>query len=326
MKLNAPDYWYKPSFFCYLLAPFACLYRLIVATRCLLYKYGIKKVTKFEIPIIIVGNITVGGTGKTPLVIWLAKFLRNHGFRPGIISRGYGGHNTIYPYEVNNNSNVAEVGEEALLIKRRTQCPMVVAPHRVKAVQKLLETSNCNIVISDDGLQHYALGRDIEIAVIDAERCFGNGFCLPAGPLREPIKRLQEVDFIVETSKSMQLLPNKLYNITNPDLTKTLSKFGGKTVHAIAGIGNPQRFFKMLSNNNIKVIEHPFPDHYAYRSWDLTFNDKLPILMTEKDAVKCEQFADQKYWCVPVSAKLDNLFAENFLSKLKFEALAISKR
>jgi len=317
MKLNAPNYWYKPSLFCYLLAPFAGLYYLITTIRYLFYKYNIKKVTKFDIPIIIVGNITVGGTGKTPLVIWLAELLHNHGFNPSIVSRGYGGHNTIYPCEVNNASNVAHVGDEALLIKRRTQCPMIVAPNRVKAVQKLLEISNCDIVISDDGLQHYALGRDIEIAVIDAERRFGNGFCLPAGPLREPIKRLQRVDFIVENGKSMQLLTNKLYNIANPNLTKSLCDFKGKTVHAIAGIGNPQRFFNMLRSNDINVIEYPFPDHYTYRSRDLTFNDKLPVLMTEKDAIKCEQFANQKYWCVPVSAEPDKQFVETFLLKLK---------
>jgi tetraacyldisaccharide 4'-kinase len=321
MKLNAPNYWYKPNLFCYLLVPFTGLYRLIITIRYLLYKYKINKVTKFDIPIIIVGNITVGGTGKTPLVIWLAEFLRNHGFKPGIISRGYGGSNNTYPCEVNNNSNVAHVGDEVLLIKRRTQCPMVVDPNRVRAVRKLLEISNCNIVISDDGLQHYALGRDIEIAVIDVARKFGNGFCLPAGPLREPVKRLQMVDLIVENGKSMRLKPNKLYNIANPVLTKTLSEFKDKTVHAIAGIGNPQRFFNILHDNNIKVIEHPFPDHYIYRSQDVMFDDELPVLMTEKDAVKCEQFANQKHWCVPISTELDNQFMETFLSKLKSRAI-----
>lgn len=319
MKLTAPNYWYEPNHFCYLLAPFAALYRLMISIRYLLYKYEIKKVTKFDIPIIVIGNITVGGTGKTPLVIWLAEFLRNHGFKPGIVSRGYGGHNNNYPCEVNNDSNIASVGDEALLIKRRTQCPMVVDPNRVRAVQKLMEISNCDVVISDDGLQHYALGRDIEIAVIDATRKFGNGFCLPVGPLREPIKRLQKVDCIVENGKSMQLMPNKLHNIANPDLTKTLFEFKDKTVHAVAGIGNPQRFFKMLSDNNIKIIEHPFPDHYTYRLQDLTFNDKLPILMTEKDALKCEQFANQNYWCVPVTAELDKQFVETFTLKLKFK-------
>ncbi|KPJ67896.1 MAG: hypothetical protein AMJ43_02850 [Coxiella sp. DG_40] len=321
MKLNAPNYWYKPSLFCYLLAPFAGLYRLTATIRYLLYKYGIRKVTRFEIPIIIIGNIIVGGTGKTPLVIWLAEFLGSHGFKPGIVSRGYGSHNTVYPCEVNNNSNVAHVGDEALLIKRRTQCPVVVAPNRVKAVQKLLKISNCDIVISDDGLQHYALERDIEIAVVDAARNFGNGFCLPAGPLREPIKRLQRVDFIVENGKSMRLLPNKLYKIVNPGLTKKLSHFKDKTVHAIAGIGNPQRFFNMLRDNNIKVIEHPFPDHYIYQSQDLMFNDELPVFMTEKDAVKCVRFANQKLWCVPVSAEPDKQFVETFWLKLKKENL-----
>jgi len=238
MKLNSPNYWSRRGFFCFLLSPIAGIYRLIIALRYLLYKYNIKKTSKFKLPIIIVGNITVGGTGKTPLVIWLAEFLQKQGFQPGIVSRGYNSKAT-YPYEVKENSTAAEVGDEALLIKQRTKCPMVIAPNRVAAVQKLLETNNCNIIISDDGLQHYALSRDLEIAVIDAKQRFGNGFCLPAGPLREPIKRLQQVDLIIENGTSMQLLPDKLYNLAETELTKDLTEFKYKTVHAIASIGNP---------------------------------------------------------------------------------------
>jgi tetraacyldisaccharide 4'-kinase len=309
MKLNYPNFWSRRGFLCFLLSPIAGAYRLIIYLRHLLYKYNIKKTTKFKVPIIIIGNITVGGTGKTPLVIWLAEFLQQQGLRPGIVSRGYGS-KVIYPYEVNKNNTAYDVGDEALLIKQRTRCPMVIAPNRVAAVQKLLKTNNCNIIISDDGLQHYALGRDLEIAVIDAEKRFGNGFCFPAGPLREPVRRLQQVDLILENGKSMQLLPNKLYNLAEPTLTKDLAEFKGKTVHAIAGIGNPQRFFTMLRNFGINVIEHPFPDHYVFTAQDLSFNDEIMVLMTEKDAVKCPQLVNNKYWCVPVTIKFDDKFMQ----------------
>ncbi len=319
MKLNSPNYWSRRGFFCFLLSPIAGIYRLIIALRYLLYKYNIKKTSKFKLPIIIVGNITVGGTGKTPLVIWLAEFLQKQGFQPGIVSRGYNSKAT-YPYEVKENSTAAEVGDEALLIKQRTKCPMVIAPNRVAAVQKLLETNNCNIIISDDGLQHYALSRDLEIAVIDAKQRFGNGFCLPAGPLREPIKWLQQVDLIIENGTSMQLLPDKLYNLAEPELTKDLTEFKGKTVHAIAGIGNPQRFFTMLRNFDINVIEHPFPDHYVFHPQDLSYNDELMVLMTEKDAVKCQQLDNNKYWCVPITVQLDERFVQNLLQLLGLPA------
>jgi tetraacyldisaccharide 4'-kinase len=316
MKLNYPDFWSRRGFLCFLLSPIAGAYRLIIYLRHLLYKYNIKKTTKFKVPIIIIGNITVGGTGKTPLVIWLAEFLQQQGFRPGIVSRGYGS-KAIYPHEVKQDNTAAEVGDEVLLIKRRTNCPMVIAPNRVAAVRKLLTTNNCNIIISDDGLQHYALGRDLEIAVIDANKQFGNGFCLPAGPLREPIKRLQQVDLIVENGKSMQIFPDQPYNLAEPKLTKDLAEFKGKTVHAVAGIGNPQRFFTMLRNFGIDVIEHPFPDHYVFRPQDLLYDDKLMVLMTEKDAVKCQRLVNKNYWCVPVTVKFDDEFMQYLLQSIR---------
>jgi tetraacyldisaccharide 4'-kinase len=351
MKLTAPNYWYKRGFLCYLLSPVAGLYRIIIFIRRLL-----KKAVKFKVPIIVVGNITVGGTGKTPLVIWLADFLQKQGLNPGIVSRGYGAHSNSYPCLINENSNVKQVGDEAILISRRTHCPMVIAPNRVAAVEKLLAINKCDVIISDDGLQHYALARDIEIALIDG---FGNGFCLPAGPLREPKKRLQQVDLIVQNGEDMQLkgasknchpresedpekpcnywIPafagmtrrrenvifrgalkiNNIYNLKNPKLNKPISEFSNTTVHAVAGIGNPQKFFNMLRGFNIKVIAHPFPDHHNFTPHDLWFRDDLPILMTEKDAVKCSDFTDNKYWCVTVQAKFDDKFINKLLSKLK---------
>ena len=291
MKFIAPNYWYKRGFLCYLLSPLAGLYRIIIFIRKFL-----KTPVKFNVPIIVVGNITVGGTGKTPLVIWLADFLQKKGFKPGIVSRGYGGHSNAYPCLINEHSDVKQVGDEALLISKRTHCPMVVAPNRVAAVQKLLATNKCNIIISDDGLQHYALGRDIEIAVIDD---FGNGFCLPAGPLREPKKRLQEVDLMINVNLEI----DNIYNVKNSALNKAISEF--TNVHAVAGIGKPEKFFTMLRRFNLKIIEHPFPDHHIFTPQDLLFTDDIPILMTEKDAVKCLDFADSKYWCVSVQAKIN---------------------
>lgn len=295
--------WYQRHFLAYALLPFSGLYYLIITIRKALYKLGIKKITKFKVPVIIVGNITVGGTGKTPLVIWLAEFLRQQGFKPGIISRGYGGKNITYPYVVTPNSDAAQVGDEPLLIARRTKCTVVIAPKRVVAAQKLLASSNCNIIISDDGLQHYALGRDLEIAVLDGARRLGNDFLLPAGPLREPKNRLNKVDLIVVNGDNMQLIPENV-----------IKKFKGKTVHAVAAIGNPQRFFQMLQSYNIEVIAHPFPDHHVFTATDLAFNDDLPILMTEKDAVKCENFSNAKYFCIPVTAELNKGFQQQLLN------------
>ncbi len=340
------DCWQHRTFLTYCLTPFSGIYRIITSLRRLLFRLKIKKTTHFKIPIIIVGNITVGGTGKTPLVIWLANFLKQQGFKPGIVSRGYGGKNVCYPCAVTINSDPQQVGDEAVLIARNTHCPMVVDPNRVRAVTQLLQDHDCNIVISDDGLQHYALGRTIEIAVIDAARGFGNGFCLPAGPLREPVKRLDEVDFVIINGKlehdngsiqkrrsaqgalateptkeqaeiNMLLISADFCQLINSVNTKKSDYFKNQTVHAVAGIGNPQRFFDSLRAMGLTIIEHLFADHYNFQLKD--FNFAKPdewIIMTEKDAVKCQAFADDRYWYLPVRAELPENFGAQLLGKI----------
>ena len=270
-----------------------------------------------------VGNITVGGTGKTPLVIWLAGYLKELGFQPGIVARGYGADIGDMPRRVTMDSRAAEVGDEPLLIVRRTQCPMFVSPNRVAAAKVLLENTDCDVVISDDGMQHYALGRDIEIAVIDGKRRFGNGFCLPAGPLRELPSRLNQVDFVIINGEAgrgeyaMNILPAVAVNLENTDITHSLEAFAGQQVHALAGIGHPQRFFKMLRDKGLRLIEHSFPDHHRFEKVDITPDDDLPVLMTEKDAVKCSHFAQPRHWYVPISVNVDEAFSQRLTELLR---------
>jgi tetraacyldisaccharide 4'-kinase len=274
------------------------------------------------VPVIVVGNITVGGTGKTPLIIWLAELLKNAAYKPGIISRGYGGKSDALAQLVNENSDVNCVSDEALLIARQTRLPVVVSPSRVDAAKKLLSKFDCNIVLSDDGLQHYKLNRDIEIAVIDGERRFGNGYCLPAGPLREPIERLSSVDFIVVNGEkyadhefSMQLVGNAAVNLLTSE-QKPLQAFQGIACHALAGIGNPERFFKLLELAGLSCTTHNYPDHHPFARDDIEFGDNKPVLMTEKDAVKCTDFAGEKHWYLPVKAVPEPAFGQQLLDLL----------
>jgi tetraacyldisaccharide 4'-kinase len=280
------------------------------------------KKSHVPVPVIVVGNLTVGGTGKTPLVIALAKYLQSKGFEPGIVSRGYGGSGR-YPCEVNEHSSPVEVGDEPLLIFRNTGCRMIVDPNRTRAVETLLNFYSCDIIISDDGLQHHALSRDIEIVVVDGQRRFGNGHCLPAGPLREPVSRLKTVDFVVtngaakEGEYSMNFMSREIRPVlpSNKE-SKTLESLKGQTVHAIAGVGNPTRFFQQLTELGIKVIPHPFPDHYYFTEKDIFFDDDLPVIMTEKDGVKCEKIASKQHWYLAVDAQCPPEFWTNFDQKL----------
>lgn len=362
-------FWYSKNFLAYCLAPLSGCYRFVTFLRYFLYRAGFKKIYYFPVPIIVVGNITIGGTGKTPLVIWLANFLKTQGYRPGIVSRGYGSKADDYPRFVTNNSDPHQVGDEPLLVARRTSCPVVIDPNRPRAVTALLKQTDCNIILSDDGLQHYAMDRDIEIAVIDGERRFGNGFCLPVGPLREPISRLKKVDFVVSNetnrwrhsshgwleSRSMDennpeilFVPNKMqYSMKfisenfvrlNPSSLKGARNisidpsplvgeggrrsgegfnFHGKKIHAIAGIGNPNRFFNLLRSMHLTFTEHVFPDHHNYKPKDLKFDSDNIILMTEKDAVKCAYFADERFWYLPITAELPNEFGAKLVASVK---------
>lgn len=314
--------WYKTHPLRWLLWPLSVLYCAIICLRRTLYKIGFYKQHHLNVPVIIVGNISVGGTGKTPLVIWLAKQLKDAGFRPGIISRGYGGKAEYYPQSVTPLSDPRVVGDEPIIISRQSECPMMVAPKRVDAAKQLLEQFDCNIIIADDGLQHYALGRDIEIVVVDSQRLFGNEYCLPAGPLREPLSRLNQIDFIVYNGSTnsaeyaMTTSQGQAINLLNPNIRRELNSFNKKTVHSIAGIGNPTRFFKQLTRHGITLMPHEFADHHPYSEDDLEFNDDLDILMTEKDAVKCQHFAKKNMWYIPIEASISGKLEQHLFTKL----------
>ncbi|MEI7994890.1 MAG: tetraacyldisaccharide 4'-kinase [Methylococcaceae bacterium] len=322
----ATDIWYKDPFIGVWLMPLGFLFSDAVRFRKFLYRMGVLKTHTLPVPVIVVGNITVGGTGKTPLIIWMAGFLKDSGFKPGIINRGYGGLAKSWPQWVTADSDVKNTGDEALLIAKQTGCPMAVGPLRVEAAKMLLKQAGCNVILSDDGLQHYALNRAIEIAVIDGERRFGNGYCLPAGPLREPIERLRSVDFIIvngekyeEGEFSMRLVGEKAVNLVTGE-QKSVQEFKGVDCHALAGIGNPDRFFKLLEMAGLACITHSFPDHYQFQRQDIEFSDNKPVLMTEKDAVKCTAFAGKQHWYLPVKAVPDPVFAEQLLNLLKRKA------
>ena len=230
----------------------------------------------------------MGGTGKTPLVAWLAEHLIKQGFKPGIISRGYGGSATNWPIQVSPESDPVLVGDEPVMLAKRTGCPLWVGPDRPATAKALLAASDCDIIISDDGLQHYALERDLEIAVIDGERGLGNGFCLPAGSLRERPARLAQVDLVVSNGPSelaehqMTLEPGQLVNLTAEASKVELDEFQGLSVHGMAGIGNPGRFFKTLQLSGLRVFEHPFPDHHAFTEAEINPDDELPVIITRK--------------------------------------------
>jgi len=307
-------YWYSRSLWLVLLTPLSLMFRILVRMRRAAYRKGLLRSHRIDVPVIVVGNITVGGTGKTPLVAWLAGYLREQGFKPGIIARGYGGRAISWPQQARADSDPAVVGDEAVLLARITGCPMAVAPNRVAAAEALIKYNDCDLVISDDGLQHYALQRDIEIIVIDGVRRFGVGFMLPAGPLREPVSRLREADLLVVNGIGgpgeypMKLKAGEVHNLQDESKTKQLAEFRDCKVHAVAGIGNPERFFQSLRQTIRRVEAHAFPDHHRYRANDLRFDDDAPVLMTAKDAVKCRRFASGNEWYVPVSADMSKDF------------------
>ncbi|MEO6421686.1 MAG: tetraacyldisaccharide 4'-kinase [Candidatus Nitrotoga sp.] len=315
--------WYRTTPLHLILLPISVIFHMLAATRRALYHNGILNSVKLPVPVIIVGNITVGGSGKTPLTLWLAQQLIDNGWHPGIISRGHGGTN-ISPLAVHASSSPDEVGDEAVLMAQRKLCPVWIGHDRVGAARSLLHAHpECDIVLSDDGLQHYRLQRDFEIAVVDGTRRFGNGFLLPAGPLREPLSRLTQVDAVVihggKTTidqHSMQLYGECFYNLLNPDTTAQAADFFGQRLHAIAGIGHPQRFFTHLSRLGLNVQTHPFPDHHDFTPADLVYTDADAILMTEKDAVKCTEFANEKCWVLRVDAQLDSLLTQQILEKV----------
>jgi len=282
------------------------------------------------VPVIIVGNLSVGGTGKTPLVAWLALSLQKQGKKPGIVMRGYRSHlPSRQVMQVTQESDPLYVGDEPFLLAKKTRCPVVIGKNRSQAVRYLLiHSPEVDLVLCDDGLQHYALARDVEIAVVDGERQLGNGACLPAGPLRENLKRLERVDFIVMNgegslfshSKPLWMMKKAFSPMVCPvnagGTPQRLSLFEGKTVHVVAGIGHPERFFSMLREKNIHIIPHIFRDHHYFQQSDLTFNDTLPILMTEKDAVKCQALSLSNAWMLPLEVSLPETFIHHLLKRI----------
>lgn len=302
--------WYGKHPLGVLLAPLGWLYAATMWLRRRGYDEGIFHSGGVPVPVIVVGNLSVGGTGKTPFVAWLVEFLQRQGLRPGIVSRGYGGQASSYPQQVRADSAPGTVGDEPVLLARRCGCPIAVGPDRVAAARALLDHHDCDVIVADDGLQHYALVRDLEIAIVDGVRRYGNGRCLPAGPLREARRRLEDVDIIVcngvpsRGEFRMTLVGHVARRFGEAGDEQPLGAFAGRRVHAVAGIGNPARFFADLRRHGLEVQEHPFPDHHRFVADDLEFDDDLPVLMTEKDAVKCEGFAPPHAWYVPVTAEV----------------------
>jgi len=311
-----------------LLIPLSALYGLVTGLRRALYRAGVLESHGLPVPVVIAGNITVGGSGKTPLVLWLAEFLKDHGWRPGIVSRGYRGTETG-PLAVTPDSDPARTGDEPVLLARRAACPVWVGRDRVATARALLGSEpDCNVILCDDGLQHYRLRRNMEIAVVDAERRFGNGRLLPAGPLREPLSRLGTVDAVVwnggeeaagEAGREfpMRLVGDEFRNLLNPGASAGPGAFHGRRIHAVAGIGNPGRFFAHLRELGLEGVAHAYPDHHSYRPEDVDFPDAEAVLMTEKDAVKCAAFANEKMWALEVDAEVDPGLGDAVLRKLR---------
>jgi tetraacyldisaccharide 4'-kinase len=322
--------WYRESAGPSLLQPLAWLYGLVSRFRRHAYARGWLKTQRAGKPVIVVGNLTVGGTGKTPLVAWLAEQLSASGLKIGIVSRGYGRAQRV-PQVVHVESSWRDVGDEPLLLRQLTGCDTVVARDRFAGAQQLVALG-VDVVIADDGLQHLRLARDCEIVVVDGTRGFGNGRLLPAGPLREPPCRVREASVVVvngapehasllagqgrlaPTTLQMSLYGAEAYRLDGLAAAQSLEHF--KRVHAVTGIGNPGRFFRDLRARGIDVIEHPYPDHHPFVAADLTFEDELPVLMTQKDAVRCRSLANARLWYVPVVARFGDAAARELLTRV----------
>jgi tetraacyldisaccharide 4'-kinase len=317
-------HWYRITPLHILLLPISFIFSLLVSLRHALYRCGILSSEHLPVPVIVIGNITVGGSGKTPLTLWVAQQLIDEGWHPGIISRGFGGSDSGTSQAVQPASSPGAVGDESVLMAQRGICPVWIGRDRPATGLALLRAHpECDVLLSDDGLQHYRLLRDVEIAVVDGVRRFGNGYLLPAGPLREAPSRLREVDAVVINSGiatieqfKMQLNGSVFYNLLNPCTLKSASDFNGLHLYGIAGIGHPQRFFAHLITLGLTGQMHAFPDHHCYTPDDLNIIDVDAILMTEKDAVKCAAFATEKCWVLRVDAQLDPALIQLILERI----------
>ena len=333
--------WSRSSWWLFLLAPVEFLYKLLWRARRAYYQARPAK-PKVHLPIIVVGSIVVGGAGKTPAVIMLAAGLLQRGLKVGIVSRGYkGGKSRRGGMEVNHRSRASESGDEPLLLARRTGCPVYVHSDRNQAARQLVMNHNLDVILSDDGLQHHAMYRNVEIAVLDASSGLGNGRCLPAGPLREPPARLKQVDYLLvnclnhgemDDAWFARFLPSPTANLHKMALkriylrrlgektTKTVSQwqkmYRGRKIHAIAGIAQPHHFFATLERVGLVVEPHIFANHHAFKRADFVFAKGAPIILTEKDAVKCEDLTDLDLWALCREAKVDKKLIINILSQL----------
>lgn len=303
--------WYQGHPFLSLLAPLEALYRQVARRKRQRFLAGQGSIHRAPVPVIVVGNLTVGGTGKTPMILWLIGHLRARGLRVGVVSRGYGATPPSLPWRVRGTDTAAVAGDEPLLIVQRTGVALVTDPDRGRAVERLLAEERLDVILSDDGLQHYRLARDLELVMVDAARGFGNGRCLPAGPLREPLERLAEVDAVIHNGAAVDpadgycltLQPSALVNLRSGE-TRSLDFFPpGQCLHALAGIGNPGRFFATLEGLHWQPLPHAFADHATYSAAELAFTPALPLVMTEKDAVKCRSFAAADWWYLAVDAQ-----------------------
>lgn len=325
--------WYSGGVLPKLLLPLSWLFASISAARRIWLKNRSKN-NQLPVPVIVVGNISVGGTGKTPLLITLLNSLKQAGYRPGVVSRGYGGKAPAYPLLVESNTLVDHSGDEPLMIARQSGCPVVVDPNRFRAARFLLAQTDCNVILSDDGLQHYRLPRDIELVVVDGQRGFGNGYLLPAGPLRESVRRLATVDSVLvngelkskngwtefgEKAVEMRVVAQPLLRSISgkPSIALRDWQYTRRRVHAVAGIGNPQRFVDTLSCYGFQPELHAFPDHHQFVANDLCFDDDRPVIMTAKDAVKCESISGEDSWVLDVAAELPESWLKKFLEKIK---------
>ena len=304
------------------LAPLEWLFRGGVACRHAAYRSGLLKARSLPAPVVVVGNLCAGGGGKTPLVIWLAGFLREQGYRPGVLCRGYGGKARHWPARVASDADAYLWSDEAVLLARRTGAPVVAGPDRHAAGRLLLAGEDCDLVLCDDGLQHLGLVRDVEIAVLDGKLRHGNGRCLPAGPLREPPGRLARVDLVVARERAapgehlVRYRSRPLCSLVE-EKELDLAVLRGRRVHAVAGIAHPENFFRYLEGAGLVVERHPFPDHHAFRAADLYFREDLPVIMTEKDSVKCARFARPGQWFLPIEGELDPDFGVRVLRLLE---------
>ena len=318
------DAWYNGHPALVLLRPLECLYRRVVNRKRARFLAGQGDIYKAPVPVVVVGNITVGGTGKTPLILWMIDHCRARGLRVGVVSRGYGSKPPSLPWRVLPRQPAEHAGDEPLLIVNRTGVPLMIDPDRSQAVRALLAEEPLDLILSDDGLQHYRLNRDLELVLIDALRGLGNRRCLPAGPLREPVERLRSVDALLYNGASadredgfgFQLKPSALVNLVTGERRPVDHFPRGQQVHAVAGIGNPQRFFNTLEGLHWRPVPHAFADHAVFSAQALSFTPALPLVMTEKDAVKCASFAAPDWWYLTVEAVPSPAFVSWFDSQL----------